>query len=162
MTFDHNPTLSGLSVEVQPGMRLVVDNQPNRHYDPLMADYEHEINISKPRAPFDPEILEKLGAGIGSCPDVAFAYLCDVEVVDRSEGPGPVLFVWLLSGAVRSLKPALNLVSEVVAKALPEDRFVDVVILNSVPELLVPFEVTKHNSTKEASVLLSSRGARGC
>jgi hypothetical protein len=51
-----------------------------------------------------------------------------------------VLFVWLVSRAVRSLKPALNLVSEAVARALPEDRFVDVVILNSVPELLQPVE----------------------
>jgi hypothetical protein len=35
---------------------------------------------------------------------------------------------------------ALNLVSEVVAKALPEDRFIDVAILNSAPELLQDVE----------------------
>ena len=37
---------------------------------------------------------------------------------------------------MRSLRSALNLVSEVVAGALPQGEFVDVVILNSAPELL--------------------------
>ena len=101
-----------------------------------MTDREPEISITRPTVSFDREILDKLGEEVGACPDVAFAHLCDVEVVGRGDGPGPVLFVWLVSRAVRSLKPALNLVSEAVARALPEDRFVDVVILNSVPELL--------------------------
>lgn len=139
MTVDHEPTLSGKFVEVQQ-LHGFVENPTIRRYDPSMTDHEPEINITRPRPPFDSEILDKLGAEIGSCPDVAFAHLCDVEVVGRGDGPGPVLFVWLVSRAVRSLKPALNLVSEAVARALPEDRFVDVVILNSVPELLQPVE----------------------
>ena len=76
-----------------------------------MNEREPEIRISRPTLPFDREILDKLGEEIGGCPDVAFAHLCEVEVVERGEGPGPVLFVWLVSRAVRSLKPALNLVS---------------------------------------------------
>ena len=50
------------------------------------------------------------------------------------------LFVWLVPEAVGSLRAALNLVSEAVARALPEDVFLDVLILNSVPELLVAVE----------------------
>ena len=107
-----------------------------------MTDHENEIMISKPRHPFDPKILKKLRESIGTCPDVAFAYLCDVAVVGRPEGPGPVLFAWLGANAVGSLKAALNLVSEAVAKSLPEDRFVDVVILNSIHELLHQVETS--------------------
>ena len=44
------------------------------------------------------------------------------------------------SAAVRSLRAALNLVSDIVAKTLPRDRFVDIVILNSAPELLPEVE----------------------
>lgn len=121
-------------------MSGVVDILSIRRYDPWMNEREPEIRIIRPTLPFDREILDKLGEEIGGCPDVAFAHLCEVEVVERGEGPGPVLFVWLVSRAVRSLKPALNLVSEAVARALPEDRFVDVVILNSVPELLQSVE----------------------
>jgi len=51
-----------------------------------------------------------------------------------------VLFVWLDPVAMRSMRAALNLVSETVAKALPGDRFLDVVILNSAPELLSDVE----------------------
>ena len=121
-------------------MTGVVDIRTIRRYDPSVTDREPEINITRPTLSFDQEILDKLGEEIGGCPDVAFAHLCDVEVVGRGEGPDPVLFVWLVSRAIRSLKPALNLVSEAVARALPEDRYVDVVILNSVPELLQKVE----------------------
>ena len=51
-----------------------------------------------------------------------------------------VLFVWLVPAAMRSMRAALNLISEAVAMALPEDRFLDVVILNSAPELLPEIE----------------------
>jgi hypothetical protein len=50
------------------------------------------------------------------------------------------LFVWIVPAAMGSLRGALNLISEAVARALPEDRFLDVVILNSAPELLTPVE----------------------
>ena len=51
-----------------------------------------------------------------------------------------LLFVWLVPAAMRSLRAALNLVSDSVAKALPRDLFLDVVILNSAPELLPDVE----------------------
>ena len=84
--------------------------------------------------------MEKLRSGLERCPDLAFAHLVDVEVPARGEGAGPVLFVWLVPAAMKSLRAALNLVSDTVAKALPSDRYVDVVILNSAPELLSTVE----------------------
>jgi len=77
---------------------------------------------------------------LGSCPDLAFGHLVDVEVAERGEGPGMVLFVWLVPPAMRSMRAALNLISDIVAKALPGERFLDVVILNSAPELLPDVE----------------------
>jgi hypothetical protein len=47
-----------------------------------------------------------------------------------------VLFVWLTAAAMRSLRHSLNLVSDEVARALPPGEYLDVVILNSAPELL--------------------------
>ena len=85
-------------------------------------------------------MLEKLRVGLEGCPDLAFAHLVDVDVPERGEGPGMVLFVWLVAAAMRSLRAALNLVSDTVAKALPGDRYLDVVILNSAPELLPDVE----------------------
>lgn len=41
---------------------------------------------------------------------------------------------------MRSMRAALNLVADAVAKALPRDQFLDVVILNSAPELLAQIE----------------------
>lgn len=61
------------------------------------------------------------------------------------------LFVWLVPEGVGSLRAALNLVSEAVARALPEDVFLDVLILNSVPELL--------ESVENAGCLLVERDA---
>ncbi len=84
--------------------------------------------------------MDKLRSGLGECPDLAFAHLVDVEVSAGGEGASLVLFVWLVPAAVRSLRAALNLVSETVAKALPDDRYLDVVILNSAPELLSEVE----------------------
>jgi len=84
--------------------------------------------------------LRKLRDGLERCADLAFAHLVDVDVPETGDEPGLVLFVWLDPAAMRSLRPALNLVSETVAKALPEDRFLDVVILNSAPELLPDVE----------------------
>jgi hypothetical protein len=48
----------------------------------------------------------------------------------------PALFVWLQPAAMRSLRMSLNLVSEIVADVLPEAVHLDVLILNSAPELL--------------------------
>lgn len=105
-------------------------------YHRLMVAAEQEIIIRRPESPLDDDVLEKLRQGLESCPDVAFAHLCDVEVVGGDHRSAMTLFVWLVPAALRSLRMALNLVSEVIAKALPEDRFIDVAILNSAPELL--------------------------
>jgi hypothetical protein len=99
-----------------------------------------EIRLSPPVNPLADEVSAKLRERLQHCSDLAFAHLVDVEVLDRDVGPGPTLFVWLVPAAMRSLRAALNLVSEAVAGALPRDRFLDVVILNSVPELLPEVE----------------------
>jgi len=85
-------------------------------------------------------VEKKLCEGLEACPDLAFAHLVDVIVPEQGEVPGMVLFVWLVPAAMKSIRAALNLVSETVAKALPRDRFLDVVILNSAPELLLDIE----------------------
>ena len=98
------------------------------------------LRITPPGQPLGDEVENRLRAGLAACPDLAFAHLVDVEVCEQGEGPGMVLFVWLEPTAMRSMRAALNLVSEIVAKALPGDRFLDVVILNSAPELLSDVE----------------------
>ena len=105
-----------------------------------MDEPEIDLRIGPPQNPLEEEILGKLRDGLGACPDVAFAHLVQAQVGGRQERPELVLFAWLVPAAMRSLRSALNLVSEVVAGALPEDRFVDVVILNSAPELLLDVE----------------------
>jgi hypothetical protein len=105
-----------------------------------MAGPDEHLRITPPAQPLDDEVKDRLREGLESCPDVAFAHLVDVEVPEREEGPGTVLFVWLVPAAIRSLRAALNLVSDTVAKALPRDLFLDVVILNSAPELLLDVE----------------------
>ncbi len=105
-----------------------------------MVAAEEEITIRRPEPPLDDAILQKLRQGLETCPDVAFAHLCDVEVVGGDDRSAMTLFVWLVPAAMRSLRMALNLVSEVIAGALPEDRFIDVAILNSAPELLQDVE----------------------
>jgi hypothetical protein len=82
----------------------------------------------------------KLREGLDACPDLAFAHLVDVEVPEHGEAPDTVLFVWLVPAAMKSMRAALNLVSEAVARALPTDRYLDVVILNSAPEVLLDVE----------------------
>jgi hypothetical protein len=93
-----------------------------------------DVVIEAPGSALGPEVRDRLRTELESCPDVAFAYLVRVAV-----GGTPAqlsLFVWLVPEAVGSLRAALNLVCEAVARALPEDRFLDVLILNSAPELL--------------------------
>ena len=112
-------------------------------YDLRVMAPDQQLRITSPGQPLGDEVEEKLREGLDACPDLAFAHLVDVEVLDQGEGPGMVLFVWLVPAAMRSMRAALNLVSETVAKALPEDRFLDVVILNSAPELLLEIERTR-------------------
>lgn len=99
-----------------------------------------QLRMTAPGRPLEGEVEKKLRDGLEGCPDLAFAHLVDVEVLDQSEGPELVLFVWLEPSAMRSMRAALNLVSDIVAKALPGNRFLDVVILNSAPELLLDVE----------------------
>jgi hypothetical protein len=65
-----------------------------------------------------------------------------VYVEGRQPAPELVLFVWLEPAALRSLRSALNLVSEAVARVLPREQYLDVVVLNSAPELLQAVEET--------------------
>ena len=93
-----------------------------------------------PSDPLDPAVLAELRIAIGSCPDVAFAHLVDVVVPGRQTAPEPALFVWLVPEAMGSLRAVLNALSATVAKVLPAERFLDVLILNSAPELLAAVE----------------------
>jgi hypothetical protein len=99
-----------------------------------------EIIIEAPVASLGDEVEGRLSAELASCPDVAFAHLAQVTVVGLQTTPQLSLFVWLVPEAVGSLRAALNLVSEAVARALPGELFLDVLILNSVPELLSEIE----------------------
>ncbi len=98
------------------------------------------IVIEKRQRDLDPEVERQLIAELGRCPDLAFAHLPQVLVPGRQERPQPVLFAWLEPEALGSLRFALNLVTEAVSRALPSDEFLDVVVLNSAPELLEPIE----------------------
>lgn len=101
---------------------------------------EHLIRIHPPGRPLDEETARSLQAALAVCPDLAFAHLVDIEVEGVSGERNLSLFVWLMPEGVKSLRGSLNLVSEVVAGAIPRDRCVDVLILNSVPELLADVE----------------------
>jgi hypothetical protein len=95
-----------------------------------------DVVVDPPGSAFGPEVDEKLRSELAVCPDIAFAHLARVTVGGPTAGSQLSLFVWLVPEAVGSLRAALNLVCEAVARALPEDRFLDVLILNSAPELL--------------------------
>jgi hypothetical protein len=105
-----------------------------------MAPMERQLRITRPGRPLTDEVETALREGLERCPDLAFAHLVDVEVSESGEGPEMVLFAWLVPAAMRSMRAALNLLSDIAAKALPKDRFVDIVILNSAPELLPDVE----------------------
>jgi hypothetical protein len=94
------------------------------------------IRIEALGAELGPEVEARLRAQLLDCPDLAFAHLTQVTVAGQPGGSQPSLFVWLLPEGVASLRSALNLVSEAVARALPDDTYLDVLILNSAPELL--------------------------
>jgi len=104
------------------------------------AEWPSELRIEPPAEPLDPEVQRSVQRRLEACPDVAFAHLPQVLVPGRQERPELVLFVWLTAGAMRSLRHSLNLVSDEVARALPSGKYLDVVILNSAPELLADVE----------------------
>jgi hypothetical protein len=98
------------------------------------------MRISRASKPLAREVEQRLEEELSKCPDLAFAHLPEVHVPEQQAQPELVLFVWLVPEALRSLRSALNLVSEAVARALPEKQYLDVVILNSAPELLADVE----------------------
>lgn len=108
-----------------------------------------EMHIAAPNRPLDQEVMDRLRQALESCPDVAFAHLVQVWVPEHHPQPDNTLFVWLVPGALRSLRGALNLLSRIVAGVLPEDVYLDVVVLNSAPELL--------NQVEAAGCLLVER-----
>jgi hypothetical protein len=99
-----------------------------------------EIRIEPAADPLDPEIERRLRHELDACPDVAFAHLRQVTVEGHQLKPSLSLFVWLVPEAVSSLRASLNLVCEAVARAIPDETYLDVLILNSVPELLAAVE----------------------
>lgn len=105
-----------------------------------MTAPDRSIRFSPPGRPLDDRSNGTLRSALTACPDVAFAHLVDVQVEGVQEQPQLSLFVWLEPDSLRSLRSSLNLVSETVAGAIPEDRCVDVLILNSAPELLADVE----------------------
>jgi len=104
-----------------------------------MAD-SSGIVIEKRQRDLDPDVERRLIAELGRCPDLAFAHLPQVFVPGRQDQAELVLFAWLQPEALGSLRFALNLVTEAVSRALPSDQFLDVVVLNSAPELLEQIE----------------------
>ncbi|HHQ47929.1 MAG TPA: hypothetical protein ENK19_03495 [Acidobacteria bacterium] len=96
------------------------------------------VRFRAPRWGLDDRVMGRLKEELASCPDVAFAHL--VEAVPPGQAPALALFVWIEPQAMGSIRSALNLVCRTVGQVLPDDRFTDVVILNSAPELLADVE----------------------
>ncbi len=102
--------------------------------DPVAA----RLRISRLSQPLARNVLDSLRSNLETCPDLAFAHLTEVVAADQPRTR--VLFVWLRPEALGSLRSALDLVAGGVARSLPDGEFVDVVILNSAPELLLDVE----------------------
>jgi hypothetical protein len=123
-----------------------------------------ELQISCPER-VAPELLGRLRQAVGGCPDVAFAHLPQAFVPGYQAGPELVLFVWFQEPALRSLRSALNLVSEAVARALTLHEYLDVVVLNSAPELLLEVEragclLVERDSTERQRALQAAAHAQ--
>ncbi len=94
-----------------------------------------EIVVKPVQKPWPESVQRSLVQALSAAPDVAFAHLADAGVPGQGEMHA-ALFVWLQPGALRSLRRVLNQVSAIVSGALPNGTAVDVIILNSAPELL--------------------------
>jgi len=129
----------------------------------MVSASDRSIRYSRPGRPLDDESTGLLRSALSACPDVAFAHLVDVQVEGVGEQPQLSLFVWLEPDSLRSLRNSLNLVSEAVAGAIPRDRCVDVLILNSAPELLIEVERARsllvENDPEERARALSAASA---
>lgn len=109
-----------------------------------------------------PESRGKLRDGLRAYADLAFAHLNHVVVEEAPEG-NLVLFAWLRRGGLRWMRLSLNRISEIVAESIPAGRFIDVVILNSAPELLEEIEAAGgllvENDPEERARVLESLGS---
>lgn len=94
-----------------------------------------EIVVEPLRKPWPKAVVQSLVQALSATPDVAFAHLVEAGVPGQGQAH-PALFVWLQPGALRSLRRVLNQVSVIVSRALPDGTALDVMILNSAPELL--------------------------
>jgi hypothetical protein len=124
-----------------------------------------EIEIAELAAQLPAEVMESLRKELGKRPDVAFAHLVQAMVPGYQNEPTPMLSVWLNREAMRSVRLSLKLVSNVVSRALPEGTFVDLIILNSAPELLEQVEkvgvlvVENDREERQAALLAMSSPA---
>ena len=94
-----------------------------------------DIVVKPVRKPWSEPVLQSLVRALSAAPDIAFAYLVDAGVPGQGD-MHEALFVWLQPGALRSLRRVLNQVSAIVSGAMPSGKAVDVIILNSAPEML--------------------------
>lgn len=101
------------------------------------------MEIRAPRNRWPEDRWNRLRRELGRCPDVAFAHLPEVFVRGHQQEASRVLFVWLVPEALRSLRSALNGVCEIVARIMPSHEYLDVVVLNSAPELLEQVEAAE-------------------
>ncbi len=121
-----------------------------------------QLVIGPPEREWPEDRIEALRREIGACRDVAFAHLPEVLVPGLQRKPNRVLFVWLVPEAMPALRAALNTVCDAAARALPRSEFVDVVVLNSAPELLLPVEsaaclLVERNPEERARALEAAR-----
>ncbi len=99
-----------------------------------------ELIIRPPATEWPEDRTEALRRELGACSDVAFAHLPEVLVPGRQARPNRVLFVWVVPEAMGAIRAVMNTVCDATARALPSSEFVDVVLLNSAPELLPAVE----------------------
>lgn len=159
---DNTPPLIG---ESAPRLRSDSRNAPlpflPARYHGVMSE---DLRISKPMLPWPKDRTENLRRELSACRDVAFAHLPEVLVPGRQAKANRVLFVWLVPDAMGALRGALNTICDATARALPKSEFVDVVVLNSAPELLLPVEdagclFVERNPEERAQALEAARAA---
>jgi len=129
-------------------------------------DREPVLTIGRPAREWPTDRMDALRREVGACQDVAFAHLPEVIVEGHGHKGNRVLFVWLVPEAMPALRAALNTICDAVARALPRSEFIDVVILNSAPELLLPVEeagclLVENDANERDRALDAARSASG-
>ena len=122
------------------------------------------LRIGPPAVAWPDDRLDALRREIGACRDVAFAHLPEVLVPGRQSRPNRVLFVWVVPEAMGAIRAVMNTICDAAARALPSSEFVDVVLLNSAPELLLPVEaagclLVERSPEERARALEAARAA---